>query len=273
MRSTTITLLALMGMVTGVTAGDYYSGGKAPLPAKAPIEECLDIGGEISAGYKTDYILHGLRVNRDSVWVDTNYTFDSLVPLTLGVSHLSGINSKFPYGLAGPIDETDLYLRADLGEFAGFQVGLSYTQRFLHFSAFPAGNGSYADVSIDIRRDLGFADFVIGSTLGLNSRNGYFNAGGGDGFVHYAGLEKSIAVCDYADVVLSGGVGYHDGYYFSVPGTHDWSHYYINASLPLELNCRTTLTPYIGYQGVQQWGVFFPQGDALHAGVSLNVTF
>lgn len=273
MRSTTIKLLALLSIASGAVAGDYYSGGKAPLPAKAPIEECLDIGAAISAGYDTDYILHGLRVNRDSIWVDVNYQFDALLPVTFGVSHLSGISSVFPYGAIGPIDETDLYARAELGEYAGFAIGLNYTHRFLHFTNAPGMNGSYGDLGIDIRRSLGFVDFVFGSTLGINSRNGYFAAGGGDGWVHYAGLEKTISVCDYANLVLSGGVGYHDGYYYSVPGTHDWSHYHLNAALPIELNCRTTLTPYIGYQGVQQWGVFFPQGDALHGGVSLNVAF
>lgn len=257
--------------MTTLQAGDW---GKAPLPAKTPvIEECLDIGGEISAGYMSDYILHGLRVNRDTVWTDVNYTFDSLVPVTLGVTHLSGIDRKFPFIAIGPVDETDVYVRAEVGEYAGFNVGLSYTHRFLHFSSFPVFNGSYGDIGIDIRRSLGLVDFVMASTLGINSRNGYFAAGGGSGWVHRVGLEKAIPLCESSTLVLSGGVGYHDGYYFNVPGTHDWSHYYINASLPIELNCRTTLTPYIGYQGVQQWGVYFPQGDLLHGGVSLNVTF
>ena len=270
MRNLLLAILAT-AMPLATFGGDW---GKAPIPAKAPvIEECLDIGGEISAGYMSDYILHGLRVNRDSVWADVNYSFDSMVPLTLGVTHISGIANKFPYIAIGPVDETDVYLRADVGEYAGFEVGLSYTHRFIHFTGAPGLNGSYGDVGIEIRRDLGFADFVFGSTVGINSRNGFFAAGGGSGWVHRAGLEKEIALCDVASLVVSGGVGYHDGYYFNVPGTHDWSHYYINAAIPIELNCRATLTPYLGYQGVQQWGVFFPQGDALHAGVSLNVNF
>lgn len=256
--------------VTALQAGDW---GKAPIPAKAPIEECLDIGGGISAGYLTDYVLHGLRVNRDSVWTDVNYTFDALVPLTIGASHLSGINDMFPYGLMGPIDETDVYLSAEVVEVAGFEVTLEYRHRFLNFSGAQAFNGSYGDLSAGIRKDLGVVALVYEGTVGLNSRNSFFAAGGGEGWVHYAGLEKSIPLCDAAAIALSAGVGYHDGYYFDTPGSSDWSFYSIKASLPIELNCRTTLTPFIGYQGVQQWNVFDPQGDLLHGGFSLEVAF
>ncbi len=43
-------LVATIGAMTlGVNAGDW---GKAPV-GKAPIEECVDLGGEISAGWGT----------------------------------------------------------------------------------------------------------------------------------------------------------------------------------------------------------------------------
>lgn len=256
----------------GLFAGDY---GKAPLPKNPiPVEECYDLGGEISSGYMTDYLLHGLRVNRDTVWTDVNYSFDTMVPLNIGVTHYSGIGRMFPYNVVGPIDETDIYLVATLADVAGFTIDLSYTHRFLHFSNLVGFDGSYGDIGIDVRKELGFVDLVFGSDLGLNSRNAYFAAGGGDGWVHYAGLEKRFQICEMSDLVLSGGVGYHDGYYFNAPAnTSDWSHYYINAALPIQLNCRTTVTPYLGYNGVQQWNVFFPQGDLLHGGVSVSVDF
>lgn len=64
-----------------VNAGDW---GKAPA-GKAPIEECVDLGGIISAGYLGDYIFYGARFAGDSVWTDVNYTFDGLaVPITVG---------------------------------------------------------------------------------------------------------------------------------------------------------------------------------------------
>ena len=253
-------------------SGDY---GKAPLPKNPiPVEECYDLGGEISSGYATDYVLHGLRVNRDTVWADVNYSFDTIVPLNFGVTHFSGIGRMFPYNAIGPIDETDLYLVATLENIAGFTVDLSYTHRFLPFSNLVGFDGSYGEFGIDVRRDLGFVDLVFGSDVGFNSRNSFFAGGGGDGWVHYAGLEKRFQVCEMSDLVLSGGVGYHDGYYFNAPqNSSDWSHYYVNAALPIQLNCRTTITPYMGYNGVQQWNVFAPQGDLLHGGVSLKVDF
>lgn len=263
--------LPVLGGVA-LEAGDYPPA-KAPIP-KVPIEECIDVGGTISAGYKTDYILHGLRTNRDTIWVDVNYNFPDLaIPLTLGVSHYSGINTIFPYQGVGPLDETAVYLGTTIEDVYGFDISLGYKHRFINFSNLAVVNGSYGDICLGLRRDLGFADFVIGSCVGMNSRNGYFAGGGGEGWIHYAGLEKSFSVTDYADLVVSGGVGYHDNYYFKLPGTSDWSHYYINAALPIDLNCRATLTPYLGYNGVQQWGVFAPQGDALHGGVSLSVDF
>ena len=64
-----------------VNAGDR---GKAPA-GKATIEECVDLGGIISAGYLSDYIFYGARFAGDSVWTDVNYTFNGLaVPITVG---------------------------------------------------------------------------------------------------------------------------------------------------------------------------------------------
>ena len=43
-------------------AGDW---GKAPIAPKVPIEECIDLGGQISTSYHTDYIYKGYRFGRD----------------------------------------------------------------------------------------------------------------------------------------------------------------------------------------------------------------
>jgi len=270
-----IAISLLLGIATPLWSGDYSDYGKAPLPVKNPIvEECYDLGGVISSGYTTDYLVHGLRVNRDTVWADVNYSFEAMVPLNFGVTHSSGIDKVFPYNVIGPIDVTDLYLVASFENVAGFTIDLSYTQHFLNFSGANVFNGSYGDIGIDIRRELGIVDFVIGADLGLNSRNAYFAGGGGDGWVYYAGMEKSFQVCEVADLVVAGGVGYQDGYFFSAPAqSSGWSNYYLTAALPMQLNCRTTISPYIGYNGVQQWNVFAPQGDALLGGVSIAVKF
>lgn len=272
MKPTIIASILALGGVTQLWSGDY---GKAPLPAKAPvIEECYDLGGEISAGYTTDYLVNGLRVNRDTVWADVNYSFEAMVPLNFGVTHSSGIRNVFPFNAIGPIDVTDLYLVASFENVIGFSIDLSYTHHFLNFTGGNVFNGSYGDIGVDIRRSLGFVDVVAGADLGLNSRNSYFAGGGGDGWVYYGGLEKTFQVCEVADLVVAGGVGYHDGYFFSAPANSSgWSNYYLTAALPVELNCRTTISPYIGYNGVQQWNIYAPQGDALLGGVSVAVEF
>ena len=262
-------LVAIIGALTvSVNAGGSW-GGKAPVQDKYPIEDpCVDVGGNLSAGYMTDFLLHGLRINRDSVWVDASYTLDSFAPLTIGVNHVHGVNDFLfggpPFTFDGT-DITNLYVRADLPEIAGFAASLGYTHRFFDF---PVGsgvaNGSWGDVTLGLRKDIGFADLVIGSTLGIN-------VFGSDGWVHTAGLEKGVSLTDSLDIVLSGGVGYHDGYYNALGS--GWSHYYLNAALPIALGSHATLTPYVGYQGVQQWNQYNFQGDLLHAGISLSVDF
>src|SRR5690606_14457353 len=100
-----------------ILAGDW---GKSPA-GKSPIEECVDLGGEISVGYDTDYVFYGVRFAKDSVWVDVNYTIeDFAVPVNIGVWYLNGLDSVLPY------DELDVYIDFTLGTFAGFDFNLGY---------------------------------------------------------------------------------------------------------------------------------------------------
>lgn len=257
-------LLSLFGIFTpGLDAGDW---GKAPA-AKAPVEECLDIGGEISTGYDTDYMFYGARFARDSVWTDVNYTFDNLVvPVTLGAWYLNGINAPANY------DELDLYAFVEVGSYAGFDASLGYTHFFFPETGPAAGFGSTGEASLELYRDLGFADF--------NGRVVYFFAGGltpgGGGFYYEAALEKSFGLTDKASLVVGAGVGYSDNYFFGFSGDSGWNHYFATVSLPIELNCRTTLTPYISYNGAPDTWVIDTLGlnsDVLYGGVSITVSF
>ncbi len=251
-------LVATVGAMTlGVNAGDW---GKAPVAqAKAPIEECYDIGGEISAGYMSDYIFFGSRLGRDSVWTDVNYTFDSIVPLTIGAWYLNSTNSAIDPG-----DELDLYVSAALGTLGGFDVALGYTHYF-----FPeTGAGSQGEIGLDLTRSLGFVDLALETNYNYSI----------DAWYHQAGIEKSFGLTDSVSLVLGVGIGWSDGY--SQNNLSNWNHYYATASLPIELNCRATLTPYVGYNGDPSgWAaidlVDGPSlgADVLHAGVSLAVSF
>jgi hypothetical protein len=268
----TILVATIGAMTLGVNAGDW---GKAPVD-KTPIVECVDLGGEISVGYKSDYIFYGTRFAGDSVWSDVNYTFDGLaVPITVGAWYLNGINED---GLGGAYDELDLYVSAALGTFAGFDVALGYT----HF-VFPefrsnvtpaTATGGYGELGIDITRSLGFVDLAYESN--------YAMGGLANGWYHQIGVEKSFGLTDNISLVLGAGVGYSDNYFgFFTANDSGWNHYYATASLPIQLNCRTTLTPYIGYNGSPDTWVtdginptgIDPQGDILHGGVTLSVSF
>ena len=248
-------LVAIIGAMTlGVNAGDW---GKAPVIDKAPIEECYDIGGEISAGYMTDYIFYGVRYARDSVWTDANYTFDSLwAPINIGAWYLSGTD-----GLG--YEELNLYASVEVGSYAGFDASLYY----VHYFYPGTGGGSYGEVGLDLAYSLGFADLSWRSGFGIDF-----------GWYHEAGISREFGITDTVSLVLGAGLGYTDGYN---GGLSSWNHYYVNAELPIELNCRATLTPYIGYNGgpngyaVDGFGGngYGPQSDILLGGVSLSVSF
>jgi len=256
-------------MTLGVNAGDW---GKAPA-GKAPIEECVDLGAEISAGYMTDYIFYGARFAGDSVWTSVNYTFEGLaVPITVGAWYLNGINED---GIDGAYDELDLYVSAAVGTFAGFDVSVGFTQFvFPEYRSNLGGTTSgYSEAGLDITRSLGFIDLAF--------ETNYAFGGFASGWYHQAGVEKSFSITDSISLVLGAGISYSDRYFAEVADTtSSWNHYYATASLPIALNCRTTLTPYVGYNGspsgfvtdgLDATGV--AQSDILHGGVSLSVSF
>ncbi len=264
-------LVATIGAMTlGGNAGDW---GKAPV-GKAPIEDCVDIGGQISAGYMTDYYFRGMQAAEDSVWVDVNYTFDGLaVPVTVGVMYLNGIHQA-------EFDQLNLYVSAAIGTFFGFETSLGYA-----YHLDPETTDTYFDfgeVKLDARRNLGFADLVIGTSYTTNANGNQF---ANRGWYHHASLEKSIGLTDNISLVLAGGVGYldggneTDGAYQNGTG---WNHYYARASFPIELNCRATLTPYVEYHnrgsGLETDEYYGGGGSGVEdnnisAGVALSVTF
>ena len=311
-------LVATIGAMTlGVNAGDW---GKAPVD-KTPIVECVDIGGEVSVGYMSNYIFRGVEFAGDSVWSDVNYTFDGLaIPITIGALYLNGINDGGGgFGFGGfpgtaDFDELDLYVSAALGTFAGFDVSLGYTHRTYPESR--AGNPGvlagppflnapnrqgFGEINLGITRSLGFVDMKFSA----NSAMG----GGGfapNGFYYELGLEKSFGLTDNISLVLGGGVAYSDNYFQGLNNFPNvagfvggvpvaglggaledsgWNHYYLTASLPIVLNCRTTLTPYVGFNGAPDGWVADGingsttqalnngQSDILHGGVTLSVTF
>ena len=252
-------LVAIIGVFAiSANAGDW---GKAPVPAKAPIEECLDIGGEISSGYMSDYIFYGVRFARDSVWTDVNYTFDNLIiPVNIGAWYLNGID---PAGY----DELDLYASVELGSFAGFDASLGYTHYF--YPEANAGN-SYGEIGLDVSRSLGIVDLALETNYGLSF-----------GWYHQAGIEKTFGVSDNVNLVVGAGISYSDNY-FTAANNSGWNHYYVTVALPIELNCRATLTPYVGYNGapggyiadgINSMTGLQNQSDILHGGVSLSVSF
>ena len=315
-----ITKLLLTTLSIGVlTTLGAFAGTSSWCP-KAPVEDCYvddcpDIGGSISVGYGSDYIFYGTRFARDHVWADVNYTFDGILPINVGLLHISSLGSGGP-GTDAYGDETNLYASVALPEFFGFNTSIGYAHYFFPTTRGPinanAGD-STAEVSLNISKDVmgfnlyyrGAYDFVApGHLNNVNGIASFLEVPGNQdngAWVHELGVGREICLTDNISLALNGGVYYVDNYWGDlvtasvINGNHSgrssgWHAYYIKASLPIALNCRSTFTPYIGYNGTPDtWVGDELQGidasnfngrnqgananDVFHWGVSLQVDF
>ncbi len=279
-------LSIIFALPGGVRAGDW---GKAPVMDKAPVEECLDLGGTIGVGYHTNYIFRGIRLAGDTVSANVNYTFDGLlIPTSFGINYFNGITNDIAsatgFASAG-FDQLALTARAALGTYAGFDLGLGYTHylypEFRSNVAAPPPFKSvgFGELGFQLRRSLGFAD-LVGET---NYAFGSPTRGAFGGWYHQIGLERNFGLTDHVGLTLGAGLAYSDHYLEPVAARRGsgWNHYYLMAELPVQLNCRTVLTPYIGYIGAPQTWIAHgaigtwpeTQSDIIHGGVKLSVSF
>lgn len=291
----------LTQLTLAIFSGVAFAGSFCPsTPSKCPIECCPDVGASVSVGYETDYILYGVRLARDSMWADVNYTFEFIKPITIGAWHLTSLGS----GISSPnFDETDLYVSVDLGEVLGFKTSAGIIHFMYPNLRGPSGTATTGDSTTETwakieRQVCGFNIFyrraydkvipgALADVITANRDNGAWQ--------HTFGVERSLCLTANIGLDLSGGVLYSDNYWpadttAAFDGTFDrrtstgWNSYYVRAAFPIELNCRSVLTPYIGYNGAPDgWiadgvNTFGPgttqnANDVLHGGVSLSVEF
>ncbi|MEM7697181.1 MAG: hypothetical protein AAF236_02115 [Verrucomicrobiota bacterium] len=277
-------IAALSGLALGAHAGEY-SKAPLPLPDKTPIEECVDIGGSISGGYMTDFIFQGSRHARDTIWTDVNYTVDSFfVPITFGATYYNFLGATNQNAVFGDFLHT--YASAGIGSFAGFDATLSYNHVFFPEGTGPVNATSQGVIILGVTRDLGFATAILGTSYSVAGDGSVFPDDFSGGWYHNAALQKGFDLTDSVSLVLEAGVGYSDDYWVHYWNS-GWAHYYGKASLPIKLNCRATLTPYIGFNGGMDDNAFGFEssdsldifgngaggGDVLHGGISLSVSF
>jgi len=289
-----ILISTLSVLVLSAQSGDAVRAplGKAPL-GKAPVEECLDLGASIFTGYDSSYLYKGYLFGQDAVTTGINYHFDGFgLPLTASMVYTNvaagGILSN------ATNDDLALGIRAGLPTVAGIDASLSYVYHFYPEDQtsrlYPSSQG---EVGLHLSRDLQVAvlkfDLFYNSSA-PNSFNGMIPGGANnDSGAWYwdLGLEREFDVFGHG-LILGGGVAYVDNYWGRGPNFRNagrssgWSHYYLEASLPIALNCRTTLTPFVGFvgapdswlmDGMPNWLGLSGQSDILHGGVNLNVAF
>jgi len=288
MKPKSLACLAFCSLSFPVMGGDW---GKAPVD-KVPIEECVDLGGTIGVGYHSEYLFRGYKFGDDAITIDASYTFEVLLPITIGFEYVNVTASPALSQIV--IDDLALYIEAELPTVAGIESRLSFTQREysedLGAVLWPSGHGEFG---LHLTRDLGFAtaNFDLLYNLRIpNSWNGTIpaplNEDNGAWYWDF-GLERRFDLLGHG-LVLSGGVAYADNYWGDAPTfqtggeASGWNHYYLEAALPIDLNCRTRLTPYIGFVGAPEgwlmdgapnWWTLSGQSDVLHGGFNLSVSF
>lgn len=285
-----IAVLFLSTLAGSAEAGDW---GKAPVP-KEVIEECVDLGGSIDIGYHTDYLFKGLLVGGDTATMDVVYQIDGLaLPVSVGVGYANIISPNEFSNVYS--DELAVSGKVDLPAVAGIEAALSYTHRFYpedpNTAVWPSSHG---EAGLHLLKK--FQNFAVSFNLyhNFNLPNGWNGTiptlGNQESGAWYwdLGLQREFPINDSASLVLAGGVAYADNYWGTSPNNQTggrssgWNHYYLRAALPVDLNCRTTITPYVGYMGAPEgWLIdgapdfaFRPaQSDLLHGGLNLKVSF
>ncbi len=291
LRSIGIAGFALtLACTSSLRAGDW---GKAPVE-KEVIEECLDLGGTLELGYHTDYLFKGLLIGGQSVSTDIKYQVDGLsVPLVIGIGYINVISPNEFANIFN--DELTLSAEVGLPTVAGIEASLSYAQRYYpedpNTALWPSSNG---EIGLHLSKDLKVFVVSFNAYRNLNTPNSWNGtiptlANQESGAWYWdLGISRSFPVTDRCNFVLGGGIAFADNYWGTSPNSQTggrssgWNHYYLSGSLPVELNCRTTITPYVGYMGAPEgflmdgapdFALRPAQSDLLHGGVTLSVTF
>ncbi|MDF1814214.1 MAG: hypothetical protein P1V20_18560 [Verrucomicrobiales bacterium] len=301
---------AFIAILVGAVAFQNASAGDWCPPVvedKCPVDCCEDLPGSVSVGYDTAYVWKGVRLAKDSMWGDVNYTFDIPyvgIPINVGVWHLTSLGSWPAAGTAGAPgndnygDETNVYASIDLPSLCGFDHSVGYT--WYTFPTLPVTGSSpdsFSGISYSISREI-YCGVTLGYTaeyfLGQGTAfNGALNPNDsfGDWF-HTLALSKSFDITDCVALDLSAEVGYSDELQSGIGLTprsgglstgSGWNHYKLTAAVPLAVGRCATLTPYISYNGTPDgWvaddlGVNLPvhsnRNDVFSGGVSLSVGF
>ncbi len=283
------TALCIAGAALSTHAGDW---GKAPVD-KTPIEECVDLGGSLSVGYDSDYIYKGLLIGGQTASGGLQYNIEGLpLPVTLGVNYANIVS---PNQFANIFDDQlSVSGRVSLPSFAGIDSALSYTQWFYpenpNTSLWPSNSG---EVGLHLSKDLKMLLLKYNAYYNFNVPNAWngtiptLNNNENGAWYWDVSMERQFDVAG-VPLVLCGGVAFADNYWGTAPTSQTggrssgWNHYFLRASVPIELNCRTVLTPYLGYlgapdgwlmDGAPDWANRPAQSDLLHGGVNLQVSF
>lgn len=237
------TALLALTLPLDLSAGDK---GAVVEAAIAPAEEPL--GATLSAGYMSHYVFYGVDYGGNAVWTGLDYTIGALpIPVDIGVWYVNPTDGLLD-------DELDLYASIG-GEVAGFDAALTMLGYFYPDS----GDESTYELGLTLGRSLGWVDWNATASHDFVIGGWYFETG----------LSKGFALCDSAELVLSGGVSYQIDYH--VAGGR-WNHAYAMLSLPIALREQVTLEPYVaGLFALEAVEAF--QDDIIHGGVSLNVSF
>ena len=269
-------------MALGAQAGDW---GKAPVGGKEPY--CPEAGPvEVNVGYLSHYILRGYAQGVDVLMADVNYDISGfMIPLNVGISvhNMGNYYSNLTGNYGG--SSYKVYGSSDIGNFAGFDVNVGAAYYF----ALEDGNDEgFGELSLQARRDLGFAEMIFTSVYGLGQ--GEFDNGDYDpkGFYNELAFQKVIGLTEKTSLVATAGVSYiSDTSWEGEDRFHGsgWNHYFVTLDFPVQVKCNITFTPYVGWNGSPRgWSTYdtynsggvssgLNQGNILHGGAKFSVNF
>jgi len=201
------------------------------------------VGGELSAGYTTDYIFRGANLGEDAIWtgVEVSVPMTEVVDLAVGAWYINPTSGPFD-------DEADYYANLSFS-MAGFDVGLGYAA----YTYPEFGSGTTNEVGLTLAKNLGFITISGGYYYDFDLELSYYEVG----------LGMEYALTDALTAAISVRGGFIDS---------DYAHTTIDVEFPIALSDSATFVPHVAgvFPGSD---VFGDQDDTIFGGAAIRVSF
>ncbi|MEO0445534.1 MAG: TorF family putative porin [Verrucomicrobiota bacterium] len=235
--------------------------------------------GSVSVGYESLYMFRGIDYGGDAPWMGIDLSIPVLgSSIDLGAWYINPTDERNSANDAN--DELDLY--ASMSRSFG---GVNVTSGVIFYS-FPEAGA--ADGTRDFEKFISLA-YAVGDlidvtwstyySLNFNADRQFASVQGDGAWFHDLNFSKGMALTDCLPAGLSFGLGFSDNYNTNANDGTAYSglnHYYTTLGLTYALTEAAALDMYLGgsFADDDVAGNFSAtQGDVLHGGASISVSF